>query len=1595
MMFSTKHFNRMKRLLTVAITLFFAQFALAQAPANDNCSGAITLTPIALGGSCPTTVYTNVNATDAPAIGGLNPTCFNGLRAFKDVWFKFTTPSSTSGNNINYRVTVKGVSAVDSIRNPQVAMYIGDCNTGLFEEYCATREVANDTNAVRLDAGCMRANTTYFIQVASYLSTDIGGRFTVCIEPIDPVYRMQVFPQTTTACVGTVYDSGGPTGNYGNNENNRLFNIRPTATGCIELTIKELNTEANVDTLVVIDGRTGNVLDRLSGAHDKLPLVITYRTDWIQLRFKSDISIVGRGFEVSWRSLITCNIPSPTTCGSPELIQRLPFSRLNQTTCHDALNTVTTSPCSTPATVNNFLQGKDHVYKFTSAGAQCISVLLTGMVTANLPGTHTGTNIGIYFGCPGTAGSVCIGNGRVNATRDSVQIANIQLDVPGDYYFVVSRREACTPYNIQIDTVPCLNRLPNAGSCDRALSLNDCSNTNPSDIILDLSVRGDSTFFTPGAPNAGCISSLNGTRFNFVFLSFQAKANGKFGFNISSIVPDPNFDIDFNFYGPIDNPAQICNFVKNNAPLRSSYGVGTLVPSRAQGMADVYTNTLGLPITVTDTCEGIGGTGVFDGVVKRADVQQGKYYVLWINDFFGSVGRNGVRMNFRGTDNGVLNNGIVENFTAGRDTFICRGGTTSMTATGGISYKWTPASGLNRDTGAVVTASPSTTTRYTVLIQGTCQQVAKQVNVGVFNIKNIADQTVCRGEELNFDAGETYPAATGATWAWTSPSGNLSALSCTNCPNPSFRAINATGSNQVQRFIVTLTSPNCTIRDTVDITVTTGNVPQYQVITGTKLTRDTNVCIGSTFNLLRGGFDASATYTWVSSPSSTLTGSNPLISPTSSIVYYVTVTGGSGGCTAQSRDSVIVNVFTPPTLSRTIRDTSLCRDAQLVLGRTIVQANTTYSWSNVAGLSATNSPNPTLTVQPGANRYILTASNPGNCVTRDTYNITGINIAIRIDTVDSIRICRGTPLTLRTFTTPLGAKANWVSNRDFGLPTDSVTAVTVNPNTRTTYVATLSAPGCTRKDTVTVYVDSLPQDRRILPQDTTVCKGTLILLRSPVFEPIFFPGIQFKWAPANGAITPDSLYNLVLSADTTTTYRRTATNGVCRIVDSTKVNVTPLPILTIFPRDTIICEGTGLNNITLNAFGNNPLIRDWKWQGPNGPVPNSDNRTSISVTLIQGPNQFTVTAKLGDCPGSASTTITLAPAPRVQFPSNPVVCKDSSVVLNLAPNASNTYSWTGPNGYTSNLPAPSVAVTASGRYAVTVTGTNRCSSSAFIDLVASTATLTATGDTSVCSGNPLSLTATGTSVPAGGSYLWSTGGTTATISPSSSVSGTYSVTFTYGNNCRLSRSVRVTSVPGFNLRISPDTFRLDRLLDQGTPLTLNAIVSGNAPGATYAWTEGTNNLGTSQSISIRPINNDPTYRVTVNSTTGCRKDTAIKIYLRYPNYGLPNAFTPNGDTINSFFGLIFNDKFPPANTDQRPRFWKGRIEVTSFQVFNRWGTEVYSETNASVLNGATYKGWDGRKKSEDAASDVYVYLIKLKMPDDSIRVESGELNLIR
>ena len=87
---------------------------------------------------------------------------------------------------------------------------------------------------------------------------------------------------------------------------------------------------------------------------------------------------------------------------------------------------------------------------------------------------------------------------------------------------------------------------------------------------------------------------------------------------------------------------------------------------------------------------------------------------------------------------------------------------------------------------------------------------------------------------------------------------------------------------------------------------------------------------------------------------------------------------------------------------------------------------------------------------------------------------------------------------------------------------------------------------------------------------------------------------------------------------------------------------------------------------------------------------------------------------------------------------------------------------------------------------------------------------------------------------------------------------------------------------------------------------------------------------------------------------------------------LPNAFTPNGDQINDFFGIsnvVFLGEFD------------------SFEIFDRWGGRVFSASGP-------FDKWDGTINGEKMPPGMYVYKVRFTC-DEGEKSKVGSLSLIR
>ena len=192
--------------------------------------------------------------------------------------------------------------------------------------------------------------------------------------------------------------------------------------------------------------------------------------------------------------------------------------------------------------------------------------------------------------------------------------------------------------------------------------------------------------------------------------------------------------------------------------------------------------------------------------------------------------------------------------------------------------------------------------------------------------------------------------------------------------------------------------------------------------------------------------------------------------------------------------------------------------------------------------------------------------------------------------------------------------------------------------------------------------------------------------------------------------------------------------------------------------------------------------------------------------------------------------------------------------------------------------------------------------------------------------------------------------------------GDYSVTVSDANGCQEIATFSVPPLVNFTA-----TFPEDTLIITGTSATL--AVGTNNPAVQVSWTP----VSGGTALSGNPLVFQPTTSNTylVNASIGdCSLTDSVTVTVRNNFFEMPNAFTPNGDQVN--------DRF-------RPILYAGT--VVNLSVWSRWGELIY-EGNSS-------DGWDGTFEGEVAPSEVYVYVLLVRLPNGEEENRHGDVTLIR
>jgi len=969
----------MNRILLFLFFLFTSLVLLAQ-PSNDECATLVNLGEAPI---CPVLdTFNNVMATASvisTTTAGNIPSCFNGSSPDADVWFSFDIP--LDGSLVDVQIELDAVEGPNGgIVQPQMVIYRGDCSIDGLEELDCVAALAGE-NSLEIVLLGLSPGFTYYLRVEDWSATASPnwGDFVLCIKEPDVIFNMGD-TDMVSFCSGTLFDSGGPDADYSNSENSS-FTICPSDPyACININLVSANTENNLDNLTFYAGNSTAAPEFLNITGGSAATSFGLDSDCVTIGFTSDGSVTLEGFELTWECTTAACDNSFITCGNPEVIPNLPFDMDGLTTC-GTFNSQAFGPCPFGL---NVLGGEDYIFTYDSPGDECITVQLVGV------GENTG--ISIYDACPEDAFN-CIGAGS-SLMSDTATIQSAYLELAGTYYFVVDNADACTDFDIFIDTTTCPISLPAAANCDDALSINGCGNL-PALIQVNQQMTNEPECFIPGVNDGGWGGIGEG---NFTWFTFQAQADGNFGFLASNGSPFEASDIDLNVWGPIAEEVEICDFMKNNQPARSTWAA----TQTATGLVDEN------PFdgsTVTDTLEDASG----DGFVSTLPVIEGQWYLVLVNDYGGSIQGGGISMDFGATTSGVLDPAAA-NLTISQDVAACPGAPFILEASGGSLYNWFPTDGLSCTdcpNPTVVVNGPMT---YQVEVTGACFVDTLSVDVAFMVIDAGADITLCEGENLALGAQSNL---VDVTWEWTGVAGSLS---CTDCANP---ILNTTGlSAGDYEFIATASTTDCSDMDTVLITVLDVSAPSYEIAENTVLCEGEDIDLG-------GPAMTDVNYTWTSS-NGTLNSndSNPNVSPTETTTYYLQATNTQ--CPNPIIDSVTISTVEAPVIP-VLNDETICEGEEVLVLNITTLPDISYQWTPIVGVGnpilADNIFTPTETTT-----YTLTATR-GDCVVEQSFTIT-VNSA-PIITVEDVSICSGMGTTL-TATANVSGTFTWQPNGTSG-----------------------------------------------------------------------------------------------------------------------------------------------------------------------------------------------------------------------------------------------------------------------------------------------------------------------------------------------------------------------------------------------------------------------------------------------------------------------------------------------------------------------------------------------------------------------------------
>ena len=832
--------------------------------------------------------------------------------------------------------------------------------------------------------------------------------------------------------------------------------------------------------------------------------------------------------------------------------------------------------------------------------------------------------------------------------------------------------------------------------------------------------------------------------------------------------------------------------------------------------------------------------------------------------------------------------------TPASSTYCSGGSGVNLTASGtATTFSWTPNTGLNQQTGSVVSASPSSTTTYTVTgyssagcLSATSPSatVTYSASPGITISSISASPTsVCSGGTSNLLVNATGTGTLNYTWTGTG-------LSATNISNPT-----ATPSSTTT-YTASVSNGTCTSSQFVIVTV--GSLSASIIPSNNSASYCGNI-VNTLTGLVTGG-GTPYTYSWTPTTGlyTDLAATIPYNGSSTNIVYakaasttHYTLTV-TDNCSNQTTATYTATILPSPTITPPSAAT-YCAGNSSTLTLTASGASS-YIWSPNNGLSSSTSSS--VTASPtSTTTYTITGTGSNGCTNTATVTVTyAIAPSIASVTATPANVCSGGGSSLGVTLAAPSTYANATYSTGTGSG-DYLTNVTLGSINNTTGAS--ASPFNTYYNLLSTNLsggNSYTISGTIANGGTEDVAVWIDYNQNGIFETSEKLGEQAS-----------------LSFSLPFTVPTSALNGTTRMRVRNVYNTTGID-----PYASYTYGEVEDYNVVISGGSTVSYTYGWTESGSGGTL-NSNNAASVTASTINTTTTYTATVSANGCSTTGTAIVTVSALAASITPSiSGSYCASLINTLTATVSGGGTpyasYVWSSSASSVANgvaIPGLFTDAAATTNYKAgdnasvvysntttattyTLTVTDNCgsvSTATYTPTLLSAPTVSVSPHTATyCAGTSgsqaLTVTGTATSLAwtsvSGTSSLTATTGTPVTASPTATT--TYTVTGSWATNSCTSTDVAtvyVNSVPSFPSTNAVTATEANFCNGQSTTLTANVTNASSFNGLTYTWSEsgGGSTLVSNNAASVTATGLTGIVTYSVKASVSCGNVTSTVV----------------------------------------------------------------------------------------------------------------------